>query len=97
MMKIRLILAVFASLILTCSCKSQFELLLQSHDADEKFKAAFDYFDNGKYSKAASLFESLSMLTNGTERDDTVRYYWAHLLRSFNTLRLCEGIAHTDA
>ena len=77
MMKIRLILAVFASLILTCSCKSQFELLLQSHDADEKFKAAFDYFDNGKYSKAASLFESLSMLTNGTERDDTVRYYWA--------------------
>ena len=76
-MKIRLILAVFASLILTCSCKSQFELLLQSHDADEKFKAAFDYFDNGKYSKAASLFESLSMLTNGTERDDTVRYYWA--------------------
>ena len=77
MMKIRLILAVFASLILTCSCKSQFELLLQSHDADEKFKAAFEYFDNGKYSKAASLFESLSMLTNGTERDDTVRYYWA--------------------
>jgi outer membrane protein assembly factor BamD len=77
MMKIRLILAVFASLILTCSCKSQFELLLQSHDADEKFKAAFDYFENGKYSKAASLFESLSMLTNGTERDDTVRYYWA--------------------
>ena len=76
-MKIRLILAVFASLILTCSCKSQFELLLQSHDADEKFKAAFEYFDNGKYSKAASLFESLSMLTNGTERDDTVRYYWA--------------------
>lgn len=77
MMKIRLILAVFASLILTCSCKSQFELLLQSHDSDEKFKAAFEYFDNGKYSKAASLFESLSMLTNGTERDDTVRYYWA--------------------
>ncbi len=77
MMKIRLILAVFASLILTCSCKSQFELLLQSHDTDEKFKAAFEYFDNGKYSKAASLFESLSMLTNGTERDDTVRYYWA--------------------
>ena len=76
-MKIRLILAVFASLILTCSCKSQFELLLQSHDSDEKFKAAFEYFDNGKYSKAASLFESLSMLTNGTERDDTVRYYWA--------------------
>ena len=76
-MKIRLFLAAFAAIILTCSCKSQYELLLQSHDADAKYKAAFEYFDNGKYSKAASLFESLSILTSGTERDDTVKYYWA--------------------
>ena len=76
MMKIRLFIAFAAALMLTCSCKSQFELLLQSNDADAKYKAAFEYFDNEKYSKAASLFESLSMLTNGTERDDTVRYYW---------------------
>ena len=75
-MKIRLFIAVTASLLLTCSCKSHFELLLQSHDTDAKYEAAFDYFNNGKYSKAASLFESLTMLTNGTERDDTVRYYW---------------------
>ena len=34
------------------------------------------YFNNGKYVKAASLFESLSILTDGTERDDTVKYYW---------------------
>lgn len=61
---------------MTCSCKSQYELLLNSHDSDAKFDAAFAYFNDGKYSKAASLFESLSMLTNGTERDDTVRYYW---------------------
>ena len=77
MMKIRLFLAAFAAIILTCSCKSQYELLLQSHDADAKYKAAFEYFNNGKYSKAASLFESLSILTSGTERDDTVKYYWA--------------------
>ena len=77
MMKIRLFLAAFAAIILTCSCTSQYELLLQSHDADPKYKAAFEYFDNGKYSKAASLFESLSILTSGTERDDTVKYYWA--------------------
>lgn len=75
-MKIRLLIAVIASVLLTCSCKSQFELLLQSHDVDAKYDAAFEYFNNGKYSKAASLFESLTMLTNGTERDDTVRYYW---------------------
>lgn len=75
-MKIRLSTVLAAVLLLTCSCKSQFELMLQSHDADAKYKAAFEYFDDGKYAKAASLFESLSMLTNGTERDDTVRYYW---------------------
>lgn len=58
------------------SCKSQYETLLNSNDADAKYAAAFDYFNNGKYSKAAALFESLSVMTNGTERDDTVRYYW---------------------
>lgn len=75
-MKIRVFIAVLASVLLACSCKSQYELLLQSNDADAKYKAAFDYFNEGKFSKAASMFESLSMLTNGTERDDTVRYYW---------------------
>lgn len=59
-----------------CSCKSQYELLLSSNDADAKYEGAFQYFNEGKWSKAASLFESLSVLTNGTERDDTVRYYW---------------------
>ncbi len=75
-MKFRLFFAVVAALLLTCSCKSQYEILLNSHDVDAKYEAAFAYFNDGKYSKAASLFESLSMLTNGTERDDTVRYYW---------------------
>ncbi|MBO5195085.1 MAG: outer membrane protein assembly factor BamD, partial [Bacteroidales bacterium] len=58
------------------SCKSQYEALLNSNDADAKYEAAFQFYNNGKFSKAASLFESLSMLTNGTERDDTVQYYW---------------------
>ena len=58
------------------SCKSQYELLLNTNDADAKYKAAFEYFNNKRYNKAAALFESLSALTDGTERDDTVRYYW---------------------
>lgn len=61
---------------LSVSCKSQYEILLNSNDADAKYEAAFKYFNEEKYSKAASLFESLSVLTNGTERDDTVQYYW---------------------
>ena len=74
-MKFRILLAAL-SVISICSCKSQFELLLNSNDVDAKYKAAFEYFDNKKFSKAASLFESLSMLTEGTEKDDTVKYYW---------------------
>lgn len=75
-MKFRNLILVLTAVAAICSCKSQYEILLNSNDADAKYEGAFQYFNEGKYSKAASLFESLSVLTNGTERDDTVRYYW---------------------
>ena len=62
--------------VLLAGCKSQYDIMLESNDVDAKYAAAFDYFNQGKYSKAASLFESLTLLTNGTERDDTVQFYW---------------------
>ena len=66
-----------ASLVALMSCKSEYEILLNSNDADAKYEAAFQYFNENKFSKAASLFESLSVLADGTERGDTVKYYWA--------------------
>ena len=75
-MKLRTLIVIVLAAMAACSCKSQYELLLSSNDADAKYEGAFQYFNEGKWSKAASLFESLSVLTNGTERDDTVRYYW---------------------
>lgn len=75
MKSIKVFLAL-ASLFVLCSCKSQYEILLNSSDTDAKYEAAFKYFNEGKYSKAATLFESLAVLTDGTERDDTVNYYW---------------------
>lgn len=75
-MKFRNLILTLIAVLAFSSCKSQYELLLNSNDADAKYAGAFQYFNDGKYSKAASLFESLSVLTNGTERDDTVRYYW---------------------
>ncbi|MBQ2113209.1 MAG: outer membrane protein assembly factor BamD [Bacteroidales bacterium] len=75
-MKLRNLIIAAVLIAASVSCKSQYEILLNSNDADLKYEAAFDYFNEGKYSKAGSLFESLSVLTNGTERDDTVRYYW---------------------
>lgn len=74
MMK-RLLIFLAASLALF-SCKSQYEILLNSNDVDTKYEAAFAYYNDRKYSKAAALFESLSVLTTGTEKDDTVQYYW---------------------
>ena len=58
------------------ACKTQYDALLSSNDVDAKYQAAMDYFNNRKYQKAAQLFESMAILTNGTERDDTVQYYW---------------------
>ena len=76
MMKIRTLILGIAVLAASVSCKSQYELLLNGNDVEAKYEAAFSYFNQGKYSKASALFESLSMLTDGTERDDTVKYYW---------------------
>ncbi len=75
-MKSRILIFATLAIVAFSSCKTQYEILLNSNDADAKYKAAFDYFNEGKYSKAGSMFESLAMLTSGTERDDTVRYYW---------------------
>ena len=75
-MKLRNLIMAAIAIVAVSSCKSQYEMLLNSNDVDQKYEAAFQYFNEGRYSKAGSLFESLSVLTNGTQRDDTVRYYW---------------------
>ncbi len=75
-MKARSILVALSLVCATVSCKSQFEMMLQSSDVDAKYAAAFQMYEAGKYNKAAQLFESLSVQTNGTEKDDTVLYYW---------------------
>ena len=75
-MKLKNLFLVLAAAVAMLSCKSQYEILLNSNDVPLKYQAAFDYFDQGKYAKSAALFESLSVQTDGTERDDTVRYYW---------------------
>ena len=68
--------AALSCLLAGYGCKSQYEVLLASNDFDAKYYAAMDYFQNRKYTKAAALFESMAVLSNGTERDDTVQYYW---------------------
>mgnify|MGYP003306453776 CR=1 FL=1 len=75
-MKLKNLIMAAVAIVAISSCKSQYEILMTSNDVDAKYEAAFKYYNEGKYSKAGSLFESLSVQTNGTERDDTVRFYW---------------------
>ena len=77
MKKYRWLLAAALVAVLAAGCKSKFELLLNGSDTEAKYAAAFDYFNIGKYQKSAKLFEALSVAVTGTERDDTVQYYWA--------------------
>lgn len=72
---LRIILGAFL-LFSSFSCRSQYDVLLSSNDVEAKYKAAFEFFNQGKYQKAASLFESMSVLTDGTAKDDTVQFYW---------------------
>ena len=68
--------AVLVMVVSLQSCKSQYETLLNGNDVDAKYDAAFDLFNHGKFNKAARLFENLAIQTSGTERDDTVQFYW---------------------
>ena len=70
-----LILMVLLVLAGVSACKTEYDRVLEGSDVDAKYKAAFEYFNAGKYTRAAQLFESLSLLTSGTERHDTVMYY----------------------
>ena len=73
---IKLVVAGIIAAVSLQACKSEFDALLSSSDVDAKYAAAFDLFNNGKYSKAARLFENMAVQTSGTERDDTVQFYW---------------------
>ncbi len=73
----RLLIASVAALCLMASCKSGYEQLLSGNNVEAKYKAAFEYFNQGKYRKSADLFESMLVLTSGTPQDDTVQFYWA--------------------
>ena len=72
----RVVLPMILASMVLFSCKSQYDALMASNDVDEKYKAAMALYDEGKFQKAAALFESMAVLTNNTERDDTVQFYW---------------------
>ncbi len=57
------------------SCSTYYEEVLKSNDVDLKYRAAFQYFNAGKYAKAQQIFETLKLTTQGTPQEDTVNFY----------------------
>ena len=71
----RVLIFVLSALTLA-ACSSKFEKLLTSYNYGEKYRTALELYDEGKYSKAAQLFENVAMNAQGTPQEDTVRFYW---------------------
>lgn len=71
---LNLILAIAVSCMLF-SCKSYYDMVMKSTDVDLKYKAAHEYFNNGKYKRAADIFDNLNLLVQGLPQEDTVNYY----------------------
>ncbi len=80
MRNINIILLAMAAL-LQISCVSTYEKVLRSTDVDVKYKAAHDYFNKGKYKKAADMFDHINLLVQGLPQEDTVAFY--HGLSNF--------------
>lgn len=77
MKHIKTLIVLVMVLVAAAACKSQYDILLEGNDVEAKYEAAFDYFNKGNYTRSATLFESLALVTSGTSKDDTVQYYWA--------------------
>lgn len=67
--------------IFMASCSSNYDKVMKSNDVMEKYKAAHEYFNKGKFKKAADIFDNLNLLVQGLPQEDTVNYY--HGLSNF--------------
>lgn len=73
------------------SCKSQYSAILESNDVPLKYSEAMRLFEAKKYSKAAELFESLSIISGGLPMDDTVNFYWGYSNYLYKDYSTAEG------
>jgi outer membrane protein assembly factor BamD len=59
-----------------CGCGS-YNKLLKNPDPENRYKAAIEYYDIGKYAKSTPLLESLNAIYDNQSRGDTVSFYTA--------------------
>ena len=75
MKKIKVTAVLFLLVFALSACKSDYESLFRTQDLEERFRGAMYFYNNGKFRKAASLFESMLFLSQGTDKEDSVQFY----------------------
>lgn len=74
-MRIFRLIVILAVSYMAVSCVGYYETVMRSADVDVKYKGAFHFFNEGKYRKAAEIFEGLTLTMQGLPQEDTVKYY----------------------
>jgi outer membrane protein assembly factor BamD len=73
--KFLIIALLISSLALTTSCK--YHKLLKSDDYEQKLETAIKYFEKERYSRSISLLNSVMPIYRGTQKAESINYYYA--------------------
>ncbi|SHJ71649.1 Beta-barrel assembly machine subunit BamD [Tangfeifania diversioriginum] len=74
--KVRNISLAVIALVIVSSC-SDYNTILKSTDYEFKYKKAVEYYEDGEYARAGTLFQELVNIYRGTSRADQIYYYYA--------------------
>ncbi len=77
--KVRILVIGFVVAIALSSC-GDYNKILKSTDYEFKHKKAVEYFEEGEYVRASTLFQELVNIYRGTTRADQIYYYYAKSL-----------------
>ena len=69
--------------LILASC-GEFNTILKSTDYEYKYKKAVEFYEDGEYVKASTLFQELVNIYRGTSRADQVYYYYARSMMGQN-------------
>ena len=71
----KITLGIAAACLLLMSCNG-FNKLLSSNDYDAKYAAAMKYYNDNMFSRAAQLFENLTLYYRGKENAENIAWYY---------------------
>lgn len=75
-MNLRKLIYILLIPLLTGSC-SGYEKILKSTDYQLKYRKALEYYNQGEYVRATTVFEQIGSMFRGTSKSDTVDYFKA--------------------